>query len=58
MEEENGIAIIAYNNSQLNYLQFAAITSAYVKLHMKNNKVALITDTGTEDQGTCSGTDL
>ena len=49
MEEENGIAIIAYNNSQLNYLQFAAITSAYVKLHMKNNKVALITDTGTED---------
>ena len=49
MEEENGVAIIAYNNSQLNYLQFAAIASAYVKLHMKNNKVALITDTGTED---------
>lgn len=44
---KNGVAIIAYNNSQLDYLQFATIAAGYAKLHMNGIEVALITDSGT-----------
>ncbi len=47
MSSKQGVAIIAYNNSQLDYLQFASIAAGYAKLNMKNIEVALITDTGT-----------
>jgi hypothetical protein len=45
-EEERGVCFFAYNNSQLDYIQFAHITAAYVKQNMQNNKTCLITDEG------------
>jgi len=46
-EENRGVCIIAYNNNQLDYVQFAHMTAAYVKANMKNNHTTLITDVGT-----------
>lgn len=46
-EEENGVCFFAYNNSQLDYVQFAHIAAGYVKANMKNNSTCLITDSGT-----------
>lgn len=46
-QEESGICFFAYNNSQLDYVQFAHIAAGYVKANMKNNKTCLITDDGT-----------
>jgi len=48
-EESKGVCIIAYNNNQLDYISFASLCAVYVKLHMKTNNVALITDTGTAE---------
>jgi len=42
-----GICFFAYNNNQLDYVQFAHIAAAYVKQNMKNNTTCLVTDTGT-----------
>ena len=47
-KEGNGICVFAYNNTNLDYVKFASIVSKYSKRNMKNNKVALITDVGTE----------
>lgn len=47
-EETRGVCIIAYNNNQLDYVQFAHMTAAYVKANMKHNNVTLITDVGTD----------
>jgi len=46
-EEESGVCMFAYNNEQLDYIQYAHVAAAYVKLNMKNNKTCLITDDGT-----------
>lgn len=46
-EDERGVCFFAYNNSQLDYVQFAHIAAGYVKANMKNNKTCLITDEGT-----------
>tara|TARA_Y100000389_G_scaffold27087_1_gene23231 strand:+ start:8526 stop:9434 length:909 start_codon:yes stop_codon:yes gene_type:complete len=48
-EPTKGVCIIAYNNNQLDYIQFASLAAAYVKTHMKNNNVTLLTDQGTSD---------
>jgi hypothetical protein len=47
MTESNGVCIIAYNNNQLDYVQFAHLAAAYVKANMQNNNTTLITDDGT-----------
>lgn len=46
-EETRGICMFAYNNEQLDYVQFAHIAAAYVKNNMKNNNTCLVTDSGT-----------
>jgi len=46
-KQGNGVCIIAYNNNQLDYVQFAHMTAAHVKANMKNNSTTLITDVGT-----------
>jgi|TARA_B110000503_G_scaffold139821_1_gene229149 hypothetical protein len=48
-EEDKGVCFFAYNNSQLDYVQFAHIAARYVKENMKNNTTCLITDEGTYD---------
>ena len=48
-EATKGVCIFAYNNNQLDYVQFATLAAAYVKAHMKNNDVTLLTDQGTAD---------
>jgi hypothetical protein len=48
-EEETGVCMFAYNNSQIDYVKIAHIAAAYVKQNMKNNSVTLITDNGTYD---------
>ena len=45
-QEENGVCMFAYNNSQIDYIKIAHIAAAYVKLNMKNNSTTLITDSG------------
>ncbi len=47
-EDSRGICIIAYNNMEIDYMHTACLAAGYVKKHMKNNKVALITDNGTK----------
>ena len=46
-QEESGICMFAYNNDQLDYVQFAHIAAGYVKAHMENKNICLITDEGT-----------
>jgi hypothetical protein len=46
-EETRGICMFAYNNEQLDYVQFAHIAAGYIKKNMKNNNTCLITDSGT-----------
>ena len=46
--ENRGVCIIAYNNTEIDYMHTACLAAGYVKKHMKNNKVALITDDGTK----------
>ena len=46
-KEESGICMFAYNNDQLDYVQFAHIAAGYIKAHMKNKNTCLITDDGT-----------
>jgi len=46
-QEESGICMFAYNNDQLDYVQFAHIAAGYIKAHMKNKNTCLITDEGT-----------
>ena len=48
-EAKKGVCIFAYNNNQLDYVQFAILAAAYVKTNMKNNDVTLLTDQGTSD---------
>ncbi len=45
-EETRGVCFFAYNNEQLDYIQFAHIAAAFVKKNMKNNNCCLITDEG------------
>jgi hypothetical protein len=42
-----GFLIHAFNNSELDYGTMALSTALLIKKHLKNNNVALITDTGT-----------
>lgn len=46
-KETRGICMFAYNNEQLDYVQFAHIAAGYIKKNMKNNNTCLITDSGT-----------
>ena len=41
---ENGILLIAYNNSRIDYSKLACIAARMAKKHMKNNHVSLLTD--------------
>jgi len=45
--EEKGVCIFAYNNDQLDYIQFSIIAALYAKRQMDNISVTLITDSGT-----------
>ena len=42
-----GVALFAYNNKEIDYLKIALMNARYIKRHMKNNNVCLITDEGT-----------
>lgn len=46
-KETRGICMFAYNNEQLDYVQFAHIAAGYIKKNMKNNNTCLVTDSGT-----------
>lgn len=41
---ENGILLIAYNNTKIEYTKLAAIAARSAKIHMRNNHVTLMTD--------------
>lgn len=49
MIETRGVALFAYNTDQIDYAKLALLAARYVKRHMKNNNVCLITDQGTWD---------
>lgn len=42
-----GVAFFAYNNASIDYAKLSALAALYVKRHMKNNSVCLITDDDT-----------
>ena len=48
-KQGNGVCMFAYNNEQLDYGKFAYTCAKFIKRNMKNNSVALITNTGTFD---------
>jgi len=49
MTETTGVAFFAYNTEQIDYLKLATVAGRYVKRHMPNREVCLITNTGTWD---------
>ncbi len=49
MAETRGVALFAYNTDQIDYAKLALLAARYVKRHMKNNNICLVTDQGTWD---------
>lgn len=47
MSEDSGIIMFAYNNDKVDYIRLAVLAALSVKKYMKNNQVALVTDSGT-----------
>jgi hypothetical protein len=45
----DGVVFFAYNTDQINYVKLAALAGRYVKRHMPNRSVCLVTDGGTWD---------
>lgn len=42
----HGVVFFAYNTKQIDYLKLAVLASKYIRRHMPNEKICLITDTG------------